>query len=443
MVYADRGPGYHPFLNKQSVTIAEVLRDCGYRTMMTGKWHVGHQKGQWPTDRGFEHLYGIHIHVDSYFKVLQGCPVYHNDKLVIEPTANPENTLHKDQEWYTTDVFTDWSLRFLEDAADDERPFFLYTAYNSPHWPLEAPDENIANYKGKYARGWDVLRDQKLARMREMGIVSDLTQLSPSNCPEWSSLADAEQAEAAFRREIYAAQVERMDQNIGRIVAKLRELELIDNTLLLFLSDNGCCAEGGMFGYQWKKNRSDNFSQWRKQSGRSSSMGEAWSNASNTPFRLHKRWVHEGGIATPLIVHWPNVITSGGGLTRQPGHVIDIMATCLDVAGAKYPRQFRGHDIKPAPGHSLLPNVRDPSAHADRILFWEHETHAAIRQGDWKLVTLNGTDDSAWELYDLSSVRTETEDVAAKHPSRVAAMKDEWTRWATQANVLPWIKDRK
>jgi arylsulfatase A-like enzyme len=443
MVYADRGPGYHPFLNRRSVTIAEVLRDSGYRTMMTGKWHVGHQKGQWPTDRGFERFYGIHIHVDSYFKVLQGCPVYHDDKLVIEPTANPENTLHQDQEWYTTDVFTDWSLKFLDEAADDERPFFLYTAYNSPHWPLEAPAENIANYKGKYARGWDVLRDQKLARMREMGIVSDQTQLSPSNCPEWLSLSDAERAEAAFRREIYAAQVERMDQNIGRIVAKLHELEMIDNTLLLFLSDNGCCAEGGMFGYQWKGNRSDNFSQWRKRSGRSSSMGEAWSNASNTPFRLHKRWVHEGGIATPLIVHWPKVITRGGGLTEQPGHVIDIMATCLDVAGAEYPRQFRGHDIKPAPGQSLLPNVRDPSALRDRTLFWEHETHSAIRQGDWKLVTLDGTDDSAWELYDLSNVRTETKDVAAKHPSRVAAMKAEWTAWATQANVLPWIKDRK
>ena len=175
MVYGDKGPGYHPFLNKQCVTIAEVLKDAGYRTMMAGKWHVGHKKGQWPIDRGFEHFYGIHIHVDSYFKVLGGCPVYHNHELVIAPTSDPENTLHPDQEWYTTDVFTDWSLKFLEEATGDDKPFFLYTAFNSPHWPLEAPDENIANYKGKYADGWDVLREYKLARMKKLGIVNTET----------------------------------------------------------------------------------------------------------------------------------------------------------------------------------------------------------------------------------------------------------------------------
>jgi arylsulfatase len=211
----------------------------------------------------------------------------------------------------------------------------------------------------------------------------------------------------------------------------------------MFLSDNGCCAEGGMFGYEWRQNGRQNFSQWRKQSGRSSSTGEAWSNASNTPFRLHKRWVHEGGIATPLIVHWPNVVTDGGKLTSQPGHVIDIMSTCLDVAGGKYPTKFAGEDIKPTPGKSLLANIRDRSVHSERTLFWEHETHAAIRKGDWKLVTENGSDAKAWELYDFSNVRTETVDLAAADPDRVEQMKSQWTAWATQANVLPWPKDRK
>ena len=442
MVYGDKGPGYHPYLNKQCVTIAEVLRDAGYRTMMTGKWHVGHQKGQWPTDRGFEHFYGIHIHVDSYFKVLRGCPVYHNDELVIEPTADPDNTLQPEKEWYTTDVFADWSLKFLDEAKDDKRPFFLYTAFNSPHWPLEAPEENIENYEGKYDVGWDVLREQKLERMKAAGLISPETTLSPSNCPAWDSVSTEDQRELAFRREIYAAQIERMDQNIGRIVAKLRELGKLDNTLLLFLSDNGCCAEGGMFGYQWKKNTRDNFDRWRMQSGRSSSTGEAWSNASNTPFRLHKRWVHEGGIATPLIAHWPKVITEGGKLSHQVGHVIDVMATCVDVAGADYPTSVNGESIKPLSGRSFLPNLKDRTVKSDRTLFWEHETHAAIRKGDWKLVTLNGTKADAWELYKLNPVRTETSDLAQQKPAMVKQLAEEWTQWARQANVLPWPNDR-
>lgn len=443
MVYGDKGSGYRPYLNDQCVTLAEVLSRAGYRTLMTGKWHVGHRQGQWPTDRGFQHFYGIHIHVDSYFKVLPGCPVYRNDKLAIAPTSNPENTLQPDAEWYTTDVFTDWALEFLEDSADGQRPFFLYVAYNAPHWPLEAPGENIANYDGRYADGWDALRIQKLDAMKARGIVSQESQLSPSGCPPWDSLAAEDQRQLAFRRQIYAAQIERMDQNIGRLIARLEELGELENTCLMFLSDNGCCAEGGMFGYQWQRNKRENFAQWRKQSGRSSSTGEAWSNASNAPFRLHKRWVHEGGIATPLVVHWPRVIEQPGGLSHQVGHVIDLMATCLDVADAEYPEQFNGRNIKPTPGISLLPHFADSTRTQERTLFWEHETHAAIRQGDWKLVTLNGTKDDRWELYDLSHARTETTNLAEEHPERVAELQAHWTRWAKQANVLPWPKDRK
>lgn len=442
MVYSNKGPGYEPFLNDQSMTIAEALQGAGYRTMMAGKWHVGHKKGQWPTDRGFEHFYGIHIHVDSYWKVLKGCPVYHNDQLAIAPTADPVNTLHPEQEWYTTDVFTDWSLKFLDEAAGDDRPFFLYTAFNSPHWPLEAPDENIANYTGKYSAGWDELRLQKLAKMKTLGIVNAATKLPDSGCPAWDSLAETEQNELAFRREIYAAQVERMDQNIGRIVAKLRDLGKLENTLLMFLSDNGCCAEGGMFGYQWEKNGRENFADWRKQSARSSSTGEAWSNASNTPFRLHKRWVHEGGIATPLIVHWPKVVTDGGHLTQQTGHVIDVMATCLDAAQVSYSSDHDGKPIKPTSGHSLLPAIREPQTNIARTLFWEHETHSAIRQGDWKLVSIDGTNEDAWELYDMRDDRTETVDVAKANPDRTRRMQAAWRAWATQADVLPWPRDR-
>lgn len=442
MVYQDRGPGYHTALNRNCVTIAEALKASGYRTMMTGKWHVGHQQGEWPADRGFEQFYGIHIHVDSYFKVLPNCPVYHNRDLVIAPTENPPNTLHPNQEWYTTDVFTDWALKFLDESLTDDRPFFQYVAYNSPHWPLEAPEENLDHYRNRYNSGWDQLRAEKLQRMKQKGIVSQKTPLPPSNCPEWNSLSEEDQKELAFRRAIYAGQIERMDQNIGRLIAKLKEQNRLHNTLILFLSDNGCSAEKGKFGYKFKTNRIANFADWRNESARSSSQGEGWSNASNTPFRRHKTWVHEGGIATPLIAHWPKVIENGGQLTHQPGHVIDIMTTCLDVANAKYPSEFQGHPIKPAPGVSLLQTFQNPGKRIPRTLYWEHEGRAAVRVGSWKLTTLNARNPEKWELYDMSLVRNETQNLADKHPQRVQSMSRQWTEWAKQANVLPWPNER-
>jgi arylsulfatase A-like enzyme len=443
MVYRNHGAGYLPFLNKQNVTLAEVMKSAGYQTLMTGKWHVGHTKGKWPTDRGFERFYGIHIHVDSYFKVLGGCPVYHDDKLVIPPTANPPKTLHPDQEWYTTDVFTDWAMKFL-DEAEKEKPFFLYVAHNAPHWPIEAPDENVANFKGRYDKGWDALREEKLKRMKVMGLLAKNTELSPHpKIPDWDKVPAETRNESAFRREIYAAQIERLDENIGRLVAKLKDLGKLENTLILFLSDNGCSAEKGIFGWQYPANKRENFKQWRNQSGRSASQGEGWSNASNAPFRKHKRWVHEGGIATPFIAHWPKQIKSRGKLTHQPGHVVDVMSTLVDIAGANYPKTFNGKQIKPAPGKSLMPTFRNPQEVKERTLFWEHETHAAIRQGNWKLVTENATQAEAWELYDMSKNRTETDNVATQMPNRVKGMRKKWGTWARQADVLPWPGKRK
>lgn len=442
MVYADRGPGYYGHLTDECVTLGEVLQAAGYQTMMAGKWHVGHAPGQWPSDRGFEQFYGIHIHVDSYFKVLPNCPVYHNGQVAIAPTPTPPNALHPDKEWYTTDVFTDWALKFLSETSPSKKPFFLYVAYNSPHWPLEAPDANVEHFRGKYGDGWDKLRETKLARMKEMGLVTQETVLSPSENATWDSVEKGDQAELDFRRAIYSAQIERMDENVGRIVAQLEQMGVLDNTLILFLSDNGCCAEGGMFGYKWGENKIANHSQWRKESARSSSMGQAWACASNTPFRLYKHWVHEGGIATPLIARWPKVIGERGGLTHQPGHVVDIMATCCDVAGAEYPKQKNGKAIRDLRGVSLVPAFRTPSQTTPRTLFWEHETHAAIREGDWKLVSLSAADAEAWELYDMSKDRVELNDQAASHPEIVARLKKRWTDWARETDVLPFLKDR-
>jgi len=441
MVYHNDGPGYLGYLDERCVTIAEVLKKAGYHTMMVGKWHVGHSKGQWPTDRGFDHFYGIHKHVDSYFTVLKGCTVYLDDKEVVPATKEPPNVLHPDKEWYTTDVFTDYALKFLEQAAPGKQPFFLYLAYNAPHWPIEAPEENIAKFRGKYLKGWDKLREEKLERMKQLGIVKKDTELSPSENPKWDSLSESDKRELDFRRAIYAAQIDRMDENIGRLLRRLRELGIIDNTLILFLSDNGCSAEKGMFAFNYGKHKIANYQQWRKMGGESVSQGRAWANASNTPFRLYKKWIHEGGIATPLIAHWPKGIKSKGKLTHQVGHVMDVMATCCEVAKAVYPKIYRRKEIGRLRGKTLLPIMQGKQRQGHEAIYWEHERHAGVRQGRWKLVSKDA--EQHWELYDMENDRTEIRDLASAFPQRLEQMKAMWTAWARQINVLPWPKDRR
>jgi len=438
MVYADRGPGYRGRLNQRCVTLAEVLKDAGYHTMIAGKWHVGHTKGVLPSDRGFDRFYGIHKHVDSYFKVLPGCSVYADARELIPATDDPPNQLHPEQEWYTTNVFTDHALKFLDAATDSDKPFFLYVAYNAPHWPLEALDEDIRKYRGKYSDGWATVRRQRVERMRKMGLLDERWELPPDDGPDWTSLSKDDRDNLDFRRSIYAAQIDCMDQNIGRLLDRLRARGAMANTLIMFLSDNGCSAEPEqeMFGYRFAQNRVENFTSWRKDSGRSASQGLAWANASNTPFRKYKRWTHEGGIATPLIVHWPQGISDPGGLVRQPGHVIDIMATCVNVSEASYTRHYRRNEIQPMEGSSLVPAFQGRPIDRVKPIFWEHEGNWAIRDGKWKLVC-DGPGDK-WELYDLEADRTELHNLADKTPQRVKAMAQIWQQWARERNVLPW-----
>jgi len=444
MVYRHYGreyPGYLGYLNDRCVTLGSVLRSAGYQTMMVGKWHIGHARGQRPTDRGFDRFYGIPMHVDSYWKVLPGCTVFRDGEQVIPATDEPPNTLRPDQPWYTTDVFTDWALKYL-DEADRDRPFFLYVAYNAPHWPLEAPEEDIARYRGKSLRGWEALRREKLERMKTLGVVADDTPLAPSPAPAWASLSAAEQRELDFRRAIYAAQIDRMDQNIGRLIDRLKAQNRLDNTLIFFLSDNGCSAEQGMFGYKFQQHRIANFPAWRAASGRSSSQGEAWATVSNTPFRKHKRWAHEGGVRTPLIVHWPNAVARPGGLIHDVGHVVDIMATCVEAAAAIYPKAFAGQSIRPQRGLSLLPLIQGRTRPAHHALYGEHLGRAMVRMGEWKLVTENDRDPGAWELYHLADDPTELNDLADAHPDRVDRMKRAFLEWAKDALVMPRPKDR-
>ena len=464
MVYRDYGPGYRGNLNDRCVTFGEVLRSAGYQTMLVGKWHAGHAPRSRPEVRGFDRFTGIYRHVDSYFKVLRACDIYRDGKLLIPAGENRVNPYHPDQEFYTTDFFTDTALDYIDRAVKEpSKPFLLHVCYNVPHFPLEAPDDLIEKYRGRYLQGWDKLRVEKLARMKRMGIVGPDQQLprvkgfvnrkipgfanvgvEAEDLPKWDSLGEADRRELDFRRAIYAAQIDRFDQNVGRIVEHLRKREILDDTLILFFSDNGCSGELGNFGMNWGKNTSANYRQWRTRGGWSISQGECWAAYSNTPFRKYKKFVHEGGIASPLIAHWPAGIENPGRICDDRAlHLIDVMPTLCEVAGAKYPRTYNGREIAPAEGVSMVGLFKDADAtRKPRTLYWQHENHAAIRQGDWKLVTADDRDERAWELYDLSKDRSETDDVGRQHPEIVERLRRMWVRWADQVNVRPYPEDR-
>ncbi len=414
-------PGYRGFLNRESVTIAEVLKQAGYRTLMAGKWHVGTHEGMWPVDRGFDRHFGIVRGASNFFQP-------NPDKLL----TLDRTPVVPDEDFYTTDRFTDYAIRFVDDAErDDSQPFFLYIAYTAPHWPMHAWPEDIAKYRGKYISGWDELRASRLARMREMGLIKTEWKLPDHDRLPWRILPEETREEMDYRMAIYAAMVDRMDQNIGRLVETLTRLGELDNTLLFFLADNGGCAEGGNLGGGPRE-------QLGTKKGYFLTYGKGWANASNTPFREYKHWVHEGGISSPLIVHWPAGVAKNEW-RDEPAHVIDLMATSLDVAGTKYPAEFQGHRIGPMEGESLLP-VFAGRPLGREALYWEHEGNRAVRMGKWKLVAKNQQN---WELYDMDADRTETSNLAAEHPEIRDKMIAMYDVWAKRCNVLPGRPSRK
>jgi arylsulfatase len=314
-------------------------------------------------------------------------------------------------------------------------------------------------------KGWDVLRQEKLQKMEEMGIVSKNQKLSEERgyirkklgkikmgysvesavLPKWDSLREEEKKELDFRRTIYAAQVERLDWNIGRIISRLKELNLLDNTLTLFFSDNGCSGEDSTFNMNWGKYTVENYPEWRKKSGWSISQGQCWASAFNAPLRKYKHFVHEGAIASPFIAHWPKWIWQQGELnTNQIFHVIDIMPTLWELSGAEYPRIYKGSEILPYQGNEHGPYFRNVGAKSvARTLFWQHKTCSAVRRGNWKLVTAFDRDQNSWELYDLSEDRSETENQVSEKQKLASELKELWFKWAKEVNVLPFPENRK
>jgi arylsulfatase A-like enzyme len=434
-------PGYQGDLNQSCVTIAQVLKGAGYQTTMSGKWHVTPNNGKkhnWPLQRGF----------DRYFGIIAGAASYYQP---FSLTRDNEPIQSEGKDFYLTDAIGQNAAKYIEDAAKRPEPFFLYTAFTSPHWPLHAFDSDIERHKGRYKNGWDALREERQQRQIKMGLVNPKWGLTPrdEDVPAWKDAPDHEWYQR--RMEVYSAQIDRMDRNVGIILEALKKTGRDQDTLILFLADNGGCAE------ELPEGKLNNNSPKQSRDGRPmrsgnapsimpggedtfASYGIAWANASNTPFRRYKHWVHEGGIATPLIARWPSGFQKTGGLAHENGHIIDLMATCVDVAGAKYPTNHDGNPILPMEGRSLVPALHGKKIPRSDAFYWEHEGNRAVVDGSYKLVSRFP---NKWELYNLEADRCELHDLSGSEASRLAKMKDRYAQWAKRCNVLPWEEVKK
>lgn len=456
--------GYRGSLNSNCVTIAEALKPAGYRAYAVGKWHVtpGHTRKaladthDWPLQRGFDRYYGTIHGAGSYFDP----SALVRDNTVITVANDP---VYQPKQFYYTDAIADHAVKFIREHAREHKtePFFLYTAFTAAHWPLHAKESDIAKYRGRYDGGYEAIREARWAKEKKLGLVEGNWGHVPP-AAQWEDVKN--KAFESRCMEVYAAQVDCMDQGIGRMIAELKAQGQFDNTLILFLQDNGGCAEligrgtnftaraerpalapmapdDQQFNSQPKQTREG----WPVRQGYGVmpggpdtylSYGRAWANVSNTPFREYKHWTHEGGISTPLIAHWPAGIARSrrNKLEREPAHLIDIMATCLDLAGAAYPVEHAGQKIKPMQGMSLRPLLLGKTIERTQPIFWEHEGNRAVRDGPWKLV---GKENQPWELYDMKRDRTELHDLASSEPVKARELAAKWDAYAARADVLP------
>ena len=465
MLNDDGVDSYRGELSRRSVTMAEVLKPAGYRNYIAGKWHLtpGYtaeaqtKRDNWPLQRGFDRYYGTIQGAGSFWD--PGSLVRDNTLLTV--ANDPE---YRPEEYYYTDAISDHATKFIREHARDHArsPFFLYVPYTAPHWPMHARERDIAKQKGRYDAGYAAIRAARWAKQKQLGVADAAWGFAPTS-GDWAKVEN--QAFEARCMEVYAAMLTSMDDGIGRIVAALKATGQLDHTVIIYLQDNGACAETNgregpftpraaqpslpplapdakQYGFLPAQTRDG----WPVRSGYGVMPGPAdtyvaygrdWANVSNTPFREYKHWVHEGGIATPLIVHWPAGVPAArrGRIEPHPGQLTDLMATCVDVAGAKYPAEFAGQKIHPPEGVSLRAAMNGRPPATDRPLFWEHEGNRAVRLGAWKLVAKFP---GGWELYDLATDRAEQRDLAAQHPERVRAMAAQYDGWAQRVGVLPW-----
>lgn len=468
-VSPDQGvPGYAGRLTSNTVTLAEVLKNNGYRTFGAGKWHVN-EPG--PTDRGFEEFYGF---LDDY-----GVDGWEPKWMHRFPEGRTERQ-YKEGEFFATNVITDYALDFLNLADDTpEKPWFMYLSYQAVHFPLQAPEKDIEKYKDTYKVGWDTIRQHRFERMKKLGVVDETLQLSErsdiplpniaqrnnvpgdgAHNPPWNILDVDRQADLARRMAVFAAMLDNMDQNIGRVINYLKEKGELENTLILFMSDNGSCAEWDPFGFEYPDynarvaggtpnhpnvlHKGADLDLLGGPDGPLFSFGSAWANVGNTPFTLYKQFVHEGGISSPLIVHWPGKIKESRIFNDRYAHFVDVMATCVDVSGAEYPESFNGNQISPMEGVSLFKTL-EGAVNPERVLPFEHQGVPAIRRGDWKLVSRNRnsmtktgfSENPGFELYNIAEDRSETNNLAEKYPEKVEELKELMFKEFNRTHVFP------
>jgi arylsulfatase A-like enzyme len=424
----DKGiPAYQGYLSKNSATIGQLLKTAGYNTIVSGKWHVGLVPSAWAVNRGFDQSFTMQNNGSSYFN---SEPIY-NDGRKVTFQLNGREIQRYDTSRYLTQAITDFAIQSIDRIKDQQNPFFLYLAYNAPHWPIQALPEDIARYKGKYLQGWDALREARYRKLVSLGIITKEWKLSPryEKAPEWNALSEGEKDKWDTRMAIYAAMIDGMDQCIGQVLNKLKATGRDRNTLVIFVSDNG---GSGDTVREW-----DYVTQKTGEPGSVHSIDSydpPWGNASNTPFRLFKKNTHEGGIASPFIAWFPGKIKANT-LSRQVGHITDVMPTLLDVAGVRYPDIFGNEKLTPLAGSSLAALFQNPQATQSKTIFWEHEGSRAIRKADWKLVAEIG---QPWELYDLKTDRSENHNLASRNPAKVKELEKEYLEWAAKVGVVDW-----
>ncbi|MDC0584312.1 arylsulfatase [Bacteroidales bacterium] len=423
------------------ITIAELLKSGGYTTLMSGKWHAKEH----PVLRGFDHYYGCVAGGSNYFRPSKKRKFMHDDKVIAPVTEE-----NKDR-FYVTDIYTDRAIHYLDNYIKDDNPFFLYVAYTAPHFPLQAWPEDIAKYRGKYMKGWDVLREERFARQQKMGLVKPHWVLSARDTavPSWESFQRKDDADLTMA--VYAAMVDRMDQNIGRIIDKLEEQDKLDNTIILFFSDNGATAEGEMWDGKNPRTKPDERDSQAK-------LGIEWANACNTPFRKFKRQTFNGGHFTPFIAHWPQGIKQKGSINFMPANIVDILPTFIELAGVTHPEGEKwtvpgGNDLKnewtilPLSGKSMVQTLKK-SEIVERDHFFGHFQGARMIMDDnWKLVS-DGGDGTVrhlynyeWELYDLEKDGTETNNLATQYPNMVDSLDAIYRAWIDSVHRLNGIKD--
>lgn len=414
------GMSQKPEYFKNAVTLAEVMRSAGYRTLMTGKHHGLDN----PFDRGFDHYYGLRDGAANYFNPGHQRPgedlpaqkrpagrYWCFDEQVLQPYTPIE------EDFYSTDYYTKWAINFLEEYKSENKPFFLYIAYQAPHDPLQAWPEDIAKYRGKYDVGYEVIAKKRYKKQIDLGIIDGSFPRSLPTCNDWNSLTKFEKEKQALKMAVYAAMIDRMDKNIGRVLKKIKDMGQENNTLILFASDNGSSAEDAESNVGGT-GEIGSMTYW-------ASLGLSWANVSNTPFRYYKNYSHEGGICTPLIAHWPDGIKNPGRFSKFNGHFIDIMATLVDITGAKYPNLIKNDIIKSMDGESIYDIFLGKEMNRSRPLFWNWSKGKAIIEENWKLVSWDGD----WELYNMENDRTETINLATQYPDKVKELSSFFREW--------------